>query len=146
MQRGDVSAAVFALFLAIIYAYKILQLETRGFTSGELGPQVFPTILVIIFASLALLLLIKGLIKGDDQKHKTLSSKERINVVLCIFFLITYFFALTQFGYMWTTPLFLAIFVWLYGGRSLIVIVGASLVPSVVIYLFFRKIFNVLLP
>jgi hypothetical protein len=144
MIKPDTVSACLALALSGLYYYKITGLEKRGFKSGELGPEVFPTLVVIIFAGLATILLVKGLVSKPEKREKLTRNWRRmaISMLSCV----GYVALLSQAGFLIATAVFLVFFVWLYGARKIWVIAAASVVPTAVIYLVFWKFFHILLP
>ena len=139
-------AAVLGLSLAGFYYYRVSLLETRGFTSGELGPKVFPTLLVVIFSFLSILLLLNGLSRAPEEGNTRLKRGDWTKGALCILFSVGYLVTLFRFGFLISTPIFLSLFVWLYGGRKIKVIVPAALIPTIAIYVIFWKFLKIFLP
>jgi len=144
MKKVDVAAGVFTLSLSGFYYFKITKLERRGFTSGELGPEVFPTLIIVPFAVLGGLLFVRGLIRRSETKEGGGGywGQMAISMLSCIGYVVL----LSQVGFLLATVLFLVLFVWLYGARKIWVIAAASIIPTAVIYLVFWRVFHILLP
>jgi hypothetical protein len=151
MAKSGRIAAGLLLVLAAIYAYSILQIQERLFTTDEVGPAAFPWFLTVLLVGFAALLLLgQGATPpaggGGNATGESASGLKK--ALFAAFLLIAYVIALSFVGFLWSTPFFLALFAPLYQGGKLsrIVVLGTAVGFPIGLYFFLWHLFGVLLP
>ena len=106
-----------------------------------------PWLLAILLFVLAMCLLIANAIRGTQEKaNPKVTFKEGASVIFLTIFVYLYVKAIQVFGFIMITPFFLAALMWISGARKWKEILLVSIASTLGIYLFFHKIFKVILP
>jgi len=145
MRTRNLVASIFLLFLCGGYAYLTVNLPTRAIENST-QPSFFPWVIVIFLTGLTLLLLIQVATSG---KQPNIERRNQVPVKRLIYGLLlslAYLFALPKLGFVAANiPLFGGL-MYLYGERRPIWIGLGSIIISVMVFLVFRKIFQIILP
>jgi hypothetical protein len=146
MKRANIIIAIVLLIFCSYYAYLTSQLPTRNLPN-TLGIDFMPWLLVVLLAILAFLLLFNTVLKESRETcDPKISLKEGIGIIFLTVFVYAYVQVMYLFGFVWVTPVFMAVLMWMTGSRKWKEIVILSIASPVVIYVFFQKIFQVILP
>lgn len=150
-QKSEIILAI-GLFLFCVFTYFFLipTIPLGIDTSAEMGffsPRVFPKFIVIIIAGLSITFGVGAFKNRTEDRY---NSRENIlafghaGVVLLAGF--AYIFLLDWLGYIISTPLVLVFLLWFFGGRSWIKIMLGTILTTIILYIFFGKVLNVMLP
>ena len=145
MRKRNLIAGVVMLLVCAGYAYLTANLPTRAIENST-QPSFFPWVIVIFLTGLTFLLLIQVAASG---KQPNIERKNQVPVKRLIYGLLlslAYMFALPMLGFVAANiPLFGGL-MYLYGERRPLWIGLGSIIISVVVFLVFRKIFQIILP
>ena len=146
MRTVNIVIAVILILFGLFYAYLTANLPDRNLPN-TLSSSFMPWLLVSCLFGLSLLLLLQTLIKGSDEScDYRISTKEGSGVVLLAAVVIGYILSLDFFGFLLATPVFLAVLMMLTGARDWKQIAVTSAAATIGIYLFFQKVFQIILP
>ena len=146
MKRANIIIAIVLLIFGSYYAYLTSQLPTRNLPN-TLGIDFMPWLLVVLLAILAFLLLFNTVLKESRETFDPkISLKEGIGIIFLTVFVYAYVQVMYLFGFIWVTPVFMAVLMVMTGSRKWKEIAVLSIVSPMIIYVFFQKIFQVILP
>ena len=145
MRKRNLIAGVVMLLVCAGYAYLTANLPTRAIENST-QPSFFPWVIVIFLTGLTFLLLIQVAASG---KQPNIERKNQVPVRRLIYGLLlslAYLFALPKLGFVAANiPLFGGL-MYLYGERRPLWIGLGSIIISVIVFLVFRQIFQIILP
>lgn len=150
MRLAESVICGFLITLGGVYAYGILQVQGREFTSNEIGPTAFPWLLVTLLVALSVLLLVRqrfAPLPGGGENIEESGAATGKTLVAALLF-IAYVGILEAVGFLLTTPIFLGLLSPLYGaGRlSLFAIAGMAIGFTAALHSILWFGFGVLLP
>ena len=146
MKKANIVASIVIICFTGFYAYLTSQLPTRNLPN-TLGSDFMPWLLTTLLFCLALCLLMINVVRGTrEDSNASISLKEGFSIIFLTVFVYVYVKAIQVFGFIVITPFFLAALMWISGARKWIEIVLLSIASTLGIYLFFQKIFKVILP
>jgi putative tricarboxylic transport membrane protein len=146
MKKANIIASIVLIIFTGFYAYLTSQLPTRNLPN-TLGSAFMPWLLDVLLFILAAGLLITNAIRGTQEKsNPKVSLKEGLDVILLTLFVYLYVKAIQLLGFITITPFFLAALMWISGARKWKEILLVSTASTIGIYLFFQKVFKVILP
>lgn len=146
MKKVDLIISIILIAFIGFYAFLTINLPARNLPN-TLGIDFMPWILVICLSLLSILLLLKAIFGRTVEKgDSTISLKEGLGVLFLTAIIFVYVKAICLFGFIIITPIFIAVLMLFTGSRKWKEVVIVSLVATFGIYLFFQKIFQVLLP
>lgn len=146
MKKANIYVSIVILMFAGFYAYFTTQLPERNLPN-TLGIDFMPWLLVSILTILSIWLLLQNVMnKSRENFDPRLSIKEGLGVILLTVLVYAYVKAMELFGFVWITPIFLGLLMVITGSRKWKEIVVVSILSSLCIYVFFQKIFIVILP
>ena len=146
MKKANIYVSIVILMFAGFYAYLTTNLPERNLPN-TLGIDFMPWLLVSILSLLSIWLLLQNVLnKSRENFDPKLSIKEGLGVLLLTVLVYAYVKAMELFGFVWITPIFLGLLMVITGSRKWKEIVVVSIVSSLCIYVFFQKIFIVILP
>lgn len=146
MKKVDLIISIILIAFIGFYAFLTINLPARNLPN-TLGIDFMPWILVICLSLLSILLLLKAIFGRTVEKgDSTISLKEGLGVLFLTAIIFVYVKAISLFGFIIITPIFIAVLMLFTGSRKWKEVVIVSLVATFGIYLFFQKIFQVLLP
>lgn len=146
MKKANIIASIVIVIFTGFYAYLTSQLPTRNLPN-TLGSAFMPWLLATLLFTLSVGLLITTAIRGTrENSNPNISLKEGFSVIFLTVFVYVYVKAIQVFGFITITPFFLATLMWISGSRKWKEIVLLSIASTFGIYLFFQKIFKVILP
>jgi hypothetical protein len=146
MKKANIIVSVVIIIFTGFYAYLTSQLPTRNLPN-TLGSAFMPWLLATLLFSLSVCLLITSAIRGTrENSNPNISLKEGFSVIFLTVFVYVYVKAMQMFGFITITPFFLAALMWISGARKWKEIVPLSIASTLGIYLFFQKVFKVILP
>lgn len=144
--KADFYAGVgIAVFAAIFFVLAGTYPEAKG---EGLGPGGFPRIVTGVMFVLGILLSLNSFVairKGiDDDQRMSRDDFFKMIILGGSFFL--YISVIKYLGYVFTTPFFLILFMYLYGDRKWKRMVVVALVGTLVTYVLFKYVFLIYLP
>ena len=146
MKKVNIFASIVIVIFTGFYAYLTSQLPARNLPN-TLGSAFMPWLLATLLFTLSVGLLITTAIRGTrENSNPNISLKEGFSVIFLTVFVYVYVKAIQVFGFITITPFFLAALMWISGSRKWKEIVLLSIASTFGIYLFFQKIFKVILP
>jgi putative tricarboxylic transport membrane protein len=146
MRTANIIVAAILILFGCYYSYLTLLLPDRNLPN-TLGSSFMPWMLVSILFGLSILLMFNAVFKESSETcDYRISTKEGLGIVLLATIIIVYINSLNYLGFLLATPIFLAVLMILTGARGWKQIVLASVLITVGIYLFFQKIFQIILP
>ena len=146
MKTANIIIAIILIIFGCYYAYLTTGLPDRNLPN-TLGGSFMPWVLVTCFLGLSILMLLDTLIKGTAEKcDYRISKKEGLGVLFLAAIIIGYIKSLSLLGFLLATPIFLAVLMVLTGARGWKEVVLTSTLATFGIYLFFQKIFQIVLP
>ena len=146
MKRANIIISVVLVIFGGYYAFLTSRLPTRNLPN-TLGIDFMPWLLVVLLFILAFLLFLNAVIKEPRENFDPkISLKEGTGIIFMTVFVYAYVQVMYLFGFVWVTPVFMAVLMWMTGSRKLKEIVILSIASPVIIYVFFQKIFQVILP
>ncbi len=146
MKKANIIVSLVLISFTGVYAYFTSQLPTRNLPN-TLGPDFMPWLLAtILFILSGCLLIINVLGKTRENFEPKLALKEVVSVIVLTVFVYVYVNAIQLIGFLYITPFFVAALMWISGARKWKQILIISAVSTVGIYLFFQKVFRVILP
>ncbi|MGD9042927.1 MAG: tripartite tricarboxylate transporter TctB family protein [Desulfobacterales bacterium] len=146
MKKANIIASIVIVCFTGFYAYLTSQLPARNLPN-TLGSAFMPWLLATLLFCLAVCLLITNAVRGTrEDSNANISLKEGFSVIFLALFVYVYVKAIQAFGFIVVTPFFLAALMWISGARKWKEIVLLSIASTLGIYIFFQKIFKVILP
>lgn len=146
MRRANVFISIVLIVFSGFYAHLITGLPKREIPY-TLGADFMPWVLTICLLFLASVLLLRGLfLRGGDTKGVTISLREVSGILSLLAIIVAYIEAMIYFGYLFTTPLFIATMMLISGSRKVREIILFSIVIALAVYFFFHRFFDVPLP
>ena len=137
----------FLVLISILYLILALNLEKRGFTTGELGPEVFPIVLSATLFVLGVLLLInETLLKEKVASVSSGTDRDKMMILLSILLMAAYIIFLPTVGFLISTPIFLILCSLLYRVPNWQTAMGTGIVTTLILYGVFTKLFRIMLP
>ena len=154
MGLRNIVGGVVILGLTLYYGGLATLLPKRTTTDAP-GPHFFPYLITISILALSAMLIFQGVrgLKDSgglvDLRPDRPSSNENFSISRAAAgLLITglYFFALSTFGFFWSTPVFFAALMWVTGERRPLVLLGLAIVVPMFLFFLFRDLFQLPLP
>ena len=146
MKKANIIVSLVLIGFTGVYAYFTSQLSTRNLPN-TLGPDFMPWLLAtILFVLSGWLLIINALGKTRENFEPKIALKEVVSVIVLTVFVYVYVNAIHLIGFLYITPFFVAVLMWISGARKWKQILITSAVSTVGIFLFFQKVFRVILP
>ena len=146
MKKANIIASIVIVLFTVFYGYLTSQLPSRNLPN-TLGSAFMPWLLASLLFGLSVCLLVTNAIRGTrEDSSANISIKEGFSVIFLTIFVYVYVKAIQFFGFIMITPFFLAALMWISGARKWKEIVLLSIASTLGIYVFFQKIFKVILP
>ena len=154
MGLRNIVGGVIILGFTLYYGGLATLLPKRTTTDAP-GPHFFPYLITVSILALSAMLIFQGVrgLKGSgglaDLRPERPDSNENFSIVRAAAgLLITgfYFFALSTFGFFWSTPVFFAALMWVAGERRPLVLLGLAILVPMFLFFLFRDLFQLPLP
>jgi putative tricarboxylic transport membrane protein len=146
VKKADTVIAFMLLAFCGFYAFLTAKLPDRNLPN-TLGSAFMPWVLTASLLLLSILLLLKALFGSVNAKGPAKASREEgWGIVLPAAVILGYIQAIDLLGFLWATPVFVAILMLISGSRKWTELLLVSILTTVGIYLFFQEIFRVQLP
>ena len=126
------------------------QIDSVSGITVRVTPSFLPAVLGFSLMLVGLGLLIQSFRKKAEQQSRenaqVFSPNSFLRVLLAAVLLIVYTLLFPRFGFLVTSALFVGIFIYLFGYRSILKISLSMILVPVGVWLFFEKIFHIPLP
>ncbi|MCP4694145.1 MAG: tripartite tricarboxylate transporter TctB family protein, partial [Desulfobacterales bacterium] len=145
-KKADMIISIILMGFCLFFSYLTWRLPERNLPN-TLGVSFMPWVLVICLGVLSAILLVKSVFGGPREDHVAkIHIEEAAGVLFLAALIIAYIFLLKYFGFLLCTPLLIALLMIANGARQWREVVLTSALTTIGVYLFFRKIFLVMLP
>ncbi|MCY3822615.1 MAG: tripartite tricarboxylate transporter TctB family protein [Nitrospinae bacterium] len=154
MGLRNIVGGVVILGFTLYYGGLATLLPKRTTTDAP-GPHFFPYLISISIIALTVMLLIQGVrgLKNSgglaDLRPEKPSTNENFSIARAAAGLLLtglYFFALSMFGFFWSTPVFFAALMWTSGERRPLVLLALAILVPMFLFFLFRDLFQLPLP
>ncbi len=146
MRVVNIIVAIVLILFGCFYSYLTMHLPDRNLPN-TLGSSFMPWVLAICLFVLSILLLLQSLFKVSAETcDYAISKKEGTSILFLIVFVIVYIKAMEYFGFLLITPFFLVALMLTIGARKWKEVILTSTLVTFGIYLFFQKVFQIILP
>ena len=146
MKKINIVIAVVLLLFCIGYFFMIKGLPDRNL-ENTLKSSFMPTLLLIIFMGLSVLLLIKNIALGTNEAcDYMLTRRDLLGLLIVTALIFLYVFLMNITGFLIITPVVMFILMKLTGSSKIREAVIVSISASLLIYLLFDVLFKVQLP
>lgn len=146
MRVVNIYIAIALILFGCFYSYLTLHLPDRNLPN-TLGSSFMPWVLVICLYLLSILLLLQSIFKGSAETcDYAISKKEGLGILFLVFIILTYIKVMSLIGFLLVTPIFIAVLMIIIGARKWKEIVLTSILVTFAIFLFFQKVFQIILP
>lgn len=154
MGLRNIVAGVVILGFTLYYGGLATLLPKRTTTDAP-GPHFFPYLITVSIIALAAMLLIQGVMGLKDSggltdlRPEKPSANENFSITRAAAGLLLtglYFFALSMFGFFWSTPVFFAALMWVTGERRPLILLGLAIFVPLFLFFLFRDLFQLPLP
>ena len=154
MGLRNIVGGVVILGFTLYYGGLATLLPKRTTTDAP-GPHFFPYLITVSIIALAVVLLFQG-VRGlkdsgglADLRPERPSANENFSIVRAAAGLLLtglYFFALSMFGFFWSTPVFFAALMWTSGERRPHILLALAIIVPMFLFFLFRDLFQLPLP
>lgn len=146
MKKANIIISIVLIIFSCFYAFLTTNLPARNLPN-TLGSDFMPWLLVICLFFLSALLLFKSLFMVTLEKSDyKISMKEGSGIIFLTILVFLYVKAMSMFGFILLTPIFVAVLMFISGSRKWKEVVIVAVVVTFGIYFFFSKVFRVPLP
>ena len=140
--EGVVLIGLGALILILIPS----QIQTIPGMETETSPSFLPSVLAVLIMIMGAGLIAQGFLSSKRDTPPDLSKVVVFRVGLSVVLLIVYTVLFPRLGFVVTSGLFVGIYAYLFGSRSILKIAGSMIAVPVAIWLFFELLFRIPLP
>ena len=140
--EGVVLIGLGALILILIPS----QIQTIPGMETETSPSFLPSVLAVLIMIMGAGLIVQGFLSSKRDTPPDLSKVVVFRVGLSVVLLIVYTVLFPRLGFVVTSGLFVGIYAYLFGSRSILKIAGSMIAVPVAIWLFFELLFRIPLP
>ena len=154
MGLRNIVGGVVILGFTLYYGGLATLLPKRTTTDAP-GPHFFPYLITVSIIVLAVVLLFQG-VRGlkdsgglADLRPQRPSGNENFSIARAAAGLVLtglYFFALSTFGFFWSTPVFFAALMWTSGERRPHILLALAIIVPMFLFFLFRDLFQLPLP
>ncbi len=146
MRVVNIILAIVLILFGCFYSYLTMHLPDRNLPN-TLGSAFMPWVLVICLYVLSILLLLQSFFKRSAETcDYAISKKEGLGIVFLVTLVIVYIKTMAYFGFLLVTPFFLVALMLTIGARKWKEVILTSTLVPLGIYLFFQKVFQIILP
>lgn len=146
MKKANIIIACILIAFCVFFAVLTARLPDRNLPN-TLGIDFMPWVLLIILFCLSVMMLITNILgKSLEKKDATITLREVSGVFFLTLIVYGYVQAMSLFGFLIITPVFIAVLMFFTGSRKWKELIAVSVLSTVGIYFFFQKIFQVQLP
>ena len=147
-QWAETAIASVLMLIGGVYAYGILQIPSRELANNEIGPTTFPWVLDVLLVLLAAWLLTGRWLRRNRTQNAEVDAAGSVDVkiVIAALLILCYVLALPSLGFLWTTPLFIALLSMLYERCRLPVVAAVAVGVAVGLHFGMEHFFGVMLP
>ena len=138
-----------ALILFGIWGWYETSTWKESAASSGISAKVYPRAVFTGLMICGIIILVRTIVKMCLSKNVSASGLEKVvamypvKVIAIIVLMLLYIFALRDFGFLFTTPVFLFASMLLFGERRWLQMIVISVVGSIVLYIFFVQLMSV---
>ena len=149
-EKKDIIFGIIFIIFSIINYLVIIPLYVKGKALYGLDPNFFPKILTILFGIFSLALIISRWhyvsihhinINKKTREIKKVNYKIFYLIIIFIFYIVTF----KHFGFLWATPVTLALLMFCFGCRNFKSILFYCLIITLSLFCLFEKILKIVL-
>jgi putative tricarboxylic transport membrane protein len=144
--RGTIEGAVLIGLGALVLILIPSQIQEIPGLETETSPTFIPTALAVLIMLLGAGLIARGFFSSRQEPTPDLSRSGTFRVGLSAILLIVYAILFPRLGFVVTSGLFVGIYAFLFGSRSIVKIAISMAAVPAVIWLFFEILFRIPLP
>jgi hypothetical protein len=146
MRVVNIILAIVLILFGFFYSYLTMHLPDRNLPN-TLGSSFMPWVLAICLFVLSILLLLQSLFKVSAETcDYAISKKEGTGILFLVVLVVVYIKTMAFFGFLLITPFFLVALMLTIGARKWKEVILTSTLVTFGIYLFFQKVFQIILP
>jgi len=145
-EREDIKVGIILLISSFVNYFVIIPRYVKGHAFTGLSPSFFPKLATILLGILSLVLILNRWYsirnkkkRGDEKKVEIVSYKNYIVTIITIILAAIYFILFKYFGFLWATPIMLALLMVCFGARNLKVILFICIVVTLTLFFLFEK-------
>lgn len=149
MKKSDIFLSIILMIISIIIFILTFQFPKQ---TVALPPTAFPRFVSVSLFLFSLILFFNTLRKGKKVFTKKFSELSKLNkeflIKFTVMILLAYFYTIfiRIFGYIYTTPLFVAGNMFLFNEKRIGFIFAVSIITTILLYILFKVVFKVPLP
>jgi putative tricarboxylic transport membrane protein len=140
--EGGILIALGTLILMLIPS----QIQEIPGLETETSPTFIPTVLAVLIMIMDAGLIVQGFLNPRREEPPDLSRTVIFRVGLSVILLIVYTILFPRLGFVVTSGLFVGIYAYLFGSRSVLKIALSMAAVPVVVWVFFELLFRIPLP
>lgn len=122
------------------------QVETIPGMETEMSPSFLPTVIAIALMAAGGGIVALTLLSPIVRPPQLFPRMESLRVFLSVVLLLSYTYLFSRLGFVVTSAIFIGIFAYLFGSRSIVKITLCMGLFPVAVWLFFEKLFRIPLP
>jgi len=146
MKAANIIISIILILFCVFFGILTEQLPDRNLPN-TLGIDFMPWVLLIILFFLCVMLLLTSVFrKQAEESGSKITVREVGGVVFLTLIVYGYVQAMNLFGFLFVTPVFIAVLMLLTGSRQWKEMVAVSVLATIGIYFFFQKVFQVQFP
>lgn len=145
-QRMIEGIVVIVLGLALIVFTPMAVAQSHAMLSQQLSPRTIPTVVGIGLVLTGAALFILSFFGRVKEEPARFSKEGSIRVTVAFLLLVAYGYLFNIVGFVVTSSVFLALFAYVFGARSIPKVVAIAVLCPIAIWIVFESVFNVPLP
>jgi len=145
-EKKDIKIGIILLISSFVNYFVIIPHYVKGHGFTGLSPSFLPKLAKILLGILSLALILtrwhsirNKKKRGDEKKVEIVSYKNYIVTIVTIILSAIYFILFEYFGFLWATPIILALLMFCFGSRNLKVIFFFCIVVTLSLFFLFEK-------
>ena len=150
-QTMKIGSVMLLLCILVYFVLIPVSIEDLPGAVGGYSARLLPRVITFGMAAVSLLLIITDAItkyvrKANPRTAPGIKWEGLRRVIMVTVAMLVYYFLIDLIGYVLSTMVMLAVFLWMYGSRKPITIVAVSAAFPIILYFLFAGLMNVPLP
>jgi putative tricarboxylic transport membrane protein len=145
-QRLIEGTIIVGIGVTLIVLTPLAVAEAHAMLRQQLSPRFIPTLVGIGLVLTGAALFVLAFFGRVKEQPAQFSREGTIRVVSAFLLLVAYGYLFTIVGFVVTSAVFLALFAYLFGARSIPKVAAITVVCPIAVWLVFERVFNVPLP
>ena len=145
-QRLVEGIVIVAIGVGLLVLTPLGVAEAHAMLRQQLSPRFIPTLVGIGLVLTGAALVVLGFYGRVKEKPAEFSREGTIRVLSAFLLLLAYGYLFNIVGFVVTSAVFLALFAYLFGARSLPKVAAITVLCPIAVWLVFERVFNVPLP